>query len=148
MMKYSEAKQGRTFILRLEDREVIHEVIEQFAFKHSIKAAYVQILGGVDTDSNLVVGPENGRSEKIIPMEHKLTNVHEVTGTGTLFPDDTGAPILHLHIACGREAATITGCIRNGVKTWQVLEVIIVELIDCSAVRLLDKATGFKLLQP
>ncbi len=147
-MKYSEAKQGRTFIIRLEDGEFIHEVVEKFATDHLIQAAYIQIIGGVDTESRLVVGPENGRSDTIVPMEHKLLNVHEVTGTGTLFPDDTGTPVLHLHIACGRETSTITGCIRNGVKTWQVLEVIIVELINCTAVRLYDKTTGFKLLQP
>ncbi len=147
-MKYSEAKQGRTFILRLEDGEVIHEVIEKFAIDHSIKSAYLQIVGGVDRDSSLVVGPENGRSETIIPMTHTLTDVYEVTGTGTVFPDESGQPIVHMHTACGRNDATITGCIRNGVKTWQVLEVILVELTDCSATRLYDDVTGFKLLQP
>ncbi len=147
-MKYSEAKQGRTFILRLEDGEIIHKTLEQFALNKAIKAAHVQILGGVDSDSRLVVGPQDGRAEKISPMEHRLNNVHEVTGTGTIFPDDTGSPVLHLHIACGRGESTITGCIRNGVKTWQILEVIIVELLDCSAVRQYDKVTGFKLLQP
>ncbi len=147
-MKYSEAKQGRTFIIRLEDGEIIHETLEKFAKDKSIKTAYVQILGGVDSDSRLVVGPYDGRAESIKPMEHKLLNVHEVTGTGTIFPDDTGLPVLHLHIACGRNDSTITGCIRNGVKTWQVLEIIMVELLDCTAVRLYDKITGFKLLQP
>ena len=30
-MKYSEAKQGRTFIIRLEDGDILHEKIEEFA---------------------------------------------------------------------------------------------------------------------
>lgn len=30
-MKYSEAKQGRIFVIRLEDGDVIHEEIEKFA---------------------------------------------------------------------------------------------------------------------
>ena len=38
-MKYSEAKQGRVFIIRLEDGDILHESIEAFAREHSIKAA-------------------------------------------------------------------------------------------------------------
>lgn len=147
-MKYSEAKQGRTFIIRLEDGEIVHQEIEKFAKKHSINAGYLQIVGGVDIDSRLVVGPENGRAEKIVPMEFRLNNVHEATGTGTIFPDENGEPVLHMHMACGRNGNTVTGCIRNGVKTWQVLEVVIVELTGSTAKRSYDEATGFKLLQP
>jgi len=94
------------------------------------------------------VGPENGRSNPVIPIETVLNNVYEIAGTGTLFPDDEGNPILHMHIACGRNTDTITGCVRRGVKVWQVMEVILTELTNCSAVRTLDKKTGFKLLNP
>jgi predicted DNA-binding protein with PD1-like motif len=74
--------------------------------------------------------------------------VHEVVGTGTIFPDAKGAPILHVHLACGRSQETITGCIRTGVKTWHVLEVIMTELLDSTARRLPDAASGFDLLVP
>lgn len=147
-MKYSEAKQGRIFILRLEDGEIVHEVIETFAGEHSINAASVIVVGGADVSSKLVVGPENGRVFPIIPMELVLDDVREVAGTGTIFPDDAGNPILHLHMACGRNASTITGCIRSGVKVWHVLEVILFELTNTKACRLPDTATGFKLLIP
>lgn len=147
-MKYSEAKQGRTFVIRLEDGDIIHEEIEQFAKDHSINSAYLQIVGGADTGSKIIVGPEDGRAVKIIPMEYQLKNVHEISGTGTLFPDEDGEPALHMHIACGRNGETITGCIRNGVKTWHILEVIIVELLDSTARRVYNETTGFKLLQP
>ena len=30
-MKYSQARQGRTFVIRLEDGDIVHEKIEQFA---------------------------------------------------------------------------------------------------------------------
>jgi predicted DNA-binding protein with PD1-like motif len=147
-MKYSEATQGRTFIIRLEDGDIVHEEIEKFAKDHSINAAYLQILGGVDVDSKLIVGPERGRDPKIVPMECQLKNVYEVSGTGTIFPDEDGVLSLHMHIACGRNETTITGCIRNGVKTWHILEVIIVELLNSTARRVYNEATGFKLLQP
>lgn len=147
-MKYSEAKPGRIFVLRLEDGDILHESIEAFAAEHGINAAALIALGGADVGSKLVVGPEQGRSQVIVPMERILDNVREVTGVGTLFPDAEGKPVLHMHIACGREADTTTGCVRRGVKVWHVLEVILWELIDTPGRRLLDTPTGFDLLQP
>jgi len=87
----------------------------------SVKSAALIILGGADEGSTLIVGPEHGRTQTISPMEHLLDNVHEVAGTGTLFPDEEGNPSLHLHITCGREKSTITGCIRKGVKVWHII---------------------------
>ena len=147
-MKYSQARQGRIFIIRLEDGDIIHEEIEKFARDHSINAASLIIIGGADKDSKLVVGPEDGTAQNIIPMEHILDNVNEVAGTGTLIPNENGEPILHMHIACGRKKSTITGCVRKGVKTWHILEVILFELTDTAARRVMDPKTGFKLLEP
>ncbi|MBT8764291.1 DNA-binding protein [Desulfohalobiaceae bacterium Ax17] len=147
-MKYSQAKQGRIFILRLEDGEVVHEVIEQFAREHSIKAAALIIVGGADKGSRLVVGPEQGRVTPVKPMDHILGNVHEIVGTGTLFPDEEGNPLLHMHMACGRKSSSVTGCVRTGVKVWHVMEVILFELLDTTAARVLEPETGFKLLKP
>jgi predicted DNA-binding protein with PD1-like motif len=147
-MKYSQATQGRTFILRLEDGEILHEEIEAFALKHSITAAAVLAIGGADEGSKLVVGPEEGRSKPVIPMEHILDDVHEITGVGTIFPDKDGKPVLHMHIASGRNDESITGCVRRGVKVWQIMEVIIFELVDTTARRTFDEQTGFELLEP
>ncbi len=147
-MKYSEAKQGRIFIIRLEDGDIIHEEIEKFAVEKSITAAAVIALGGADKVSRLVVGPEDGRAKVINPMEIILDNVHEMTGTGTIFPDKTGKPVLHMHAAFGREKSALTGCVRKGVRVWHILEVIVFELTDTRAVRLKDKITGFDLLEP
>jgi predicted DNA-binding protein with PD1-like motif len=52
-MKFSQARQGRVFILRLEDGEIVHEVIEQFATEHGIKAASLIVVGGADDGSRL-----------------------------------------------------------------------------------------------
>lgn len=147
-MKYVQAGLGRAFLVRLEDGEVVHEVLEQFAQDHGIRAAAVIVVGGADGGSRLVVGPERGRAIPIVPREHVLNEVHEVAGTGTIFPDEAGNPILHLHLAAGRGDRAVTGCARAGVKTWHLLEVILVELLDTAAVRRLDRALGFKLLDP
>jgi predicted DNA-binding protein with PD1-like motif len=147
-MKYSEAKSGRVFVLRLEDGEIVHETIEDFAKEQGILSASMIILGGADAGSILVTGPEQGRVTPIVKKTHELDNVHEVTGTGTLFPDERGMPVLHLHMACGRGFSTITGCVRNGVKVWQVMEVVIHEFLDSTGVRKKDLVTGFDLLVP
>lgn len=147
-MKYSEAKQGRIFIIRLEDGDIVHKKIEKFSREKSIKAAALIILGGADEGSKFIVGPEHGRRELIIPMEHVLDNVHEIAGTGTIFPDEKGKPILHMHMACGRKTSSVTGCVRKGVKVWHVMEVILFELVDTTAVRAFEPTTGFELLRP
>ena len=78
-MKYSQAKPGRIFVLRLEDGDIVHEVIESFAREHAIGAAALVILGGADKESRLVVGPEAGRA----------TPMHGGTGNGS---DQTRLP--------------------------------------------------------
>ena len=147
-MKYSEAKQGRTFVIRLEDGDILHECIEAFAREHHITAASLIALGGVDKGSTLVVGPQDGRSTPVVPMTHPFDDVHEVAGVGTIFPNEQGKPILHMHVAAGRNDETITGCIRMGVRVWQVLEVILWELTETTGRRVLDPVTGFELLIP
>jgi predicted DNA-binding protein with PD1-like motif len=135
-------------VIRLENGETVHEEIEKFAKEHAIKAASLVAVGGVDADSRLIVGPRDGETRPPSPMEHILGDVHEIAGTGTIFPDEEGIPILHMHMACGREDRTVTGCVRNGVKVWHILEVILFEVVGSTGKRVLEKETGFKLLHP
>lgn len=147
-MKFSQARQGRIFVIRLEDGDVVHETIEQFAVAQGIQAAALIIIGGADDGSRLVVGPEEDRADTIEPMGHVLQGAHEVAGTGTIFPDEEGNPLLHMHMACGRREETITGCVRQGVKVWHIMEVILFELVDCSAKRIPQPPMGWKFLLP
>jgi len=147
-MKYSEANPGRVFVLRLEDGEMLHTTVENFACAHTVQTAALIVLGGADKGSRLVTGPEQGRSTPVVPMERLLGDVGEIAGVGTIFPDAHGQPVLHMHIACGRGDETVTGCVRRGVKTWHVMEIVIWELLGTSSQRLPDAATGFELLNP
>lgn len=148
-MQYTEAKPGRIFILRLEQGDVLPFDVEKFAIEHNIKCAGVQLLGGVDAGSRIISGPVNG--DVIIPGMplniNMIENVHESLGIGTIFPNEQGYPILHLHIGCGREKNTTTGCARQGVKVWMYMEMIIYELMDCKASRYIDEESGFTLLK-
>lgn len=147
-MRYSQAKQGRVFVIRLEDGDVLHESIEAFARAHGIQAAGLIALGGADSASRLVVGPEKGRASPVVPVEHLLRDVHEVAGVGTLFPDADGQPVLHMHVAAGRGGEAVAGCVRLGVRAWHVLEVVLWELTETTGRRVLDPGTGFELLEP
>ncbi len=147
-MKYTEGILGRIFIIRLEHGDIIHETIEKFAKEKKIKAGMLIIVGGANKKSTIVVGPEKDEEKPVNPMKYILENAHEVTGTGTIFPNEKGEPMLHMHIACGRKDKTITGCIRNGVITWNLLEIILIEINDVKSFRKFDKTLGFYTLQP
>jgi len=147
-MRYSQAKQGRVFVIRLEDGDILHESIEAFAREHGIRAASLIALGGADSASRLVVGPEQGRTSPVVPKEHLLYDVHEIAGVGTIFPDAEGQPVLHMHVSAGRGSEAVAGCVRLGVRVWHVVEVVLWELTGTTGRRVLDQATGFELLEP
>lgn len=145
-MKYSQANLGRIFILRLEHGEQLPDTIENFAKAQGIEAATIFFLGGAEKDSKVVVGPEDGGEIKPVSMVADLLGVSEAVGVGTIFSNEEKTPKLHLHSAFGRGRDTITGCTREGVQIWHVGEVIILELINCSAQRKVDPQSGFELL--
>jgi len=43
---------------------------------------------------------------------------------------------------------TMTGCLRQGVTTWLVGEVILYEILGADMVRVKDKQSGFEFLEP
>ncbi len=148
-MKYTTARTGRMFVIRLEDGDILHEEIERFAVEQGIRAASLVALGGADAGSKLVVGPAKSRSAPPIePLEITLDDVYEVSGTGTIFPNPKGEPELHMHIAGGRGTHAVCGCVRRGVKVWHVMEIVLTELTGARAERVLDPASGFCLLTP
>jgi predicted DNA-binding protein with PD1-like motif len=145
-MQYGEGRIGRVFVLRLDDGERLPDAIESFAAAQSIKGAMVMYLGGAQDASRMVVGPEAGRDD-IVPLIFAISGIHEVLAVGTLFANEAGQPVLHLHAATGREGGAHVGCTRAGVEVWLVGEVVILEILDTGASRKKDPATGFQLLQ-
>lgn len=146
-MQYSEGTLGRVFVLRLEDGERLPDAIERFAADHHLARAVVFYVGGAQDGSRLVVGPEAGVGDAIIPMVHSLQGIQEVLGTGTLFPDEAGRPVLHMHAAAGREGQATVGCTRTGVEVWLVGEVVLLEILGVEGERRHSPESGFKLLE-
>jgi predicted DNA-binding protein with PD1-like motif len=52
-----------------------------------------------------------------------------------------------MHVACGRQETAVTGCVRAGVLCWQVLEIVLFELLGSSGKRVFDAQLGFEFLQ-
>ena len=147
-MKCSEGRLGRVLVIRLDEGDVLHECVEKAAVVWNIERATVIALGGADSGSRLVVGPKNGKAKDIEPMIAELDGEMEIAGVGTLFPDEDGNPSLHMHASCGRAGKSVTGCVRAGVKTWLVQEVVMIEMLGLSSRRVMDEKSGFKLLEP
>ena len=148
-MKYSQASLGRVFVVRLEDGDIVHECLERFAREQAISSAGLIALGDADAGSRLIAGTEAGRANPLVFIEHMLDEAHEIAGVGTIFPNEDGNPIPHVHMAFGRKDSVVVGCIRAGVKVWHVMEIIVVEFLDSTAVRRFETGLpGFKLLNP
>jgi uncharacterized protein len=146
-MQYQEGSIGRVFALRLEEGDRLPDTLEAFAREHDLSAAMVIYVGGAKGGSRLVVGPDASRPDTIVPLVHSLTGIQEVLAVGTLFPDEKGEPVLHLHAATGREGDATVGCSRAGVEVWLVGEVVILEILVTKGRRRPEPPSGFSLLQ-
>ena len=146
-MQYQEGSTGRVFALRLEDGDRLPDSLEAFAREKGIAAAMVIYVGGAKGESRLVVGPDAANTNAIVPLIHTLSGIQEVLGVGTIFPNEEGIPVLHMHVATGREGDATVGCSRAGVEVWLVGEVIILEIMGTKGCRRPEPPSGFNLLQ-
>ena len=146
-MIFSEGKLGRVFVIRLEDGDEIPNCIEKFAEEHGVSVGQAILIGGIGS-GDAVVGPRRSDTMPPEPMLLPIDGAHEVVGIGVLAPDKKGKPTLHMHAALGRAGKTTTGCLRMGVKTWLVGEVVLYEILGADVARLPDKESGFELLIP
>jgi len=146
-MKSTEGKLGRVFVIRLEDGDVLPGCIEKFAEEKGVSVGHAILVGGIG-EGQIVVGPRYSRKMPPEPMLLPVDGAHEVAGVGVLAPGEDGKPVLHMHAALGRSGQTMTGCLRPGVTTWLVGEVILYEILGVKVARLKDKTSGFALLQP
>ena len=146
-MQYCEGSLGRLWVLRLEEGDRLPDTIEQFARDRGLLNALVFYLGGAGDGSRLVVGPEAGRGDRIVPLLHTLTGAQEVLAVGTIFANEAHQPVLHLHAAVGREGAATVGCTRAGVDVWLVGEVVILEISGVEAQRRRHPESGLELLE-
>ena len=146
-MKACEGQIGRVFVIRLGDGDIVPECIERFAEENGVSTGQVILIGGIG-GGEVVVGPRCSEERPPQPMLLPIDGVHEVLGVGILAPSEEGKPVLHIHAALGRSGQTMSGCLRPGVTTWLVGEVILYEILGANAMRVRDEESGFTLLEP
>jgi len=81
-MKYQSGKAGRIFVVRFEDHDDILAGLEQIARNEDIRAASIQIVGGM-REGSIVVGPEKDEIPPK-PLWRQLGESNEVLGFGTI----------------------------------------------------------------
>jgi predicted DNA-binding protein with PD1-like motif len=145
-MKSTEGQLGRVFIVRLEDGDTVPASIEHFAEEKKISVGQVILIGGIG-DGEVVVGPRRSNEMPPESMLVPIDGVHEVVGVGIIAPDKKGKPNLHIHASLGRSGKATTGCLRPGVTTWLIGEVIILEIKGTDAVRMPSDKARFELLE-
>jgi predicted DNA-binding protein with PD1-like motif len=146
-MKACEGRIGRVFVIRLEDGDMVPECIERFAEEKGVSVGQAILVGGIG-GGDVVVGPRSSREMPPEPMLLPIDGAHEVVGVGVLAPGENGKPTLHIHAALGRAGHTVTGCLRHGVTTWLVGEVILYEILGTNVKHIQDNQSGFELLEP
>jgi len=146
-VKSAEGRLGRVFVIRLEDGDVVPNCIERFAEENGVVVGHAIMIGGIG-GGQVVVGPRYSDASPPDPMLLPVDGAHEVVGLGVLVPGPDGSASLHMHAALGRSGATLTGCVRPGVDTWLVGEVVLYEIIGTKACRRVDPTSGFALLEP
>jgi predicted DNA-binding protein with PD1-like motif len=143
-MHYTEGRLGRLFVARLDDGESVYGAVEQIARREGISAAAVLALGGMRA-GKVVTGPERPSGE-VVPHVEEFDDARELVGLGTLFLRE-GEPSLHFHAGIGRGQDALVGCPRVAMSVYLVLEVVIIEMLEVNAQRVLDPLSGLHLLR-
>jgi predicted DNA-binding protein with PD1-like motif len=146
-MKYREASLDRIFVIRLEQGEKLPDCLEAFCQKKNVIRGFCLFLGGVE-EGNIVAGPVKQDEIPLRPIIKKIKQTNEILALGTIFPNAEGIPKLHAHASLGRKGKIITGCIRLGIYTWRVMEIILLELKGECGKRLMENDIGLELLNP
>lgn len=135
-MQYSVGEIGRTIVAKVEHGDDLLASIQELANREKIESAVFFTLGALKS-SKIVVGPR----EVVIPPEgipRFFNDGREILAIGTIFSNEQGAPLLHIHGAMGRQESVLVGCIRYLCEVYLVVEVIIMELKGIQAHRLYD----------
>ncbi len=143
-MKYQAGSIGRAIVARFEDGEDFLQELTGLARKEDIRSAVFFLVGGAK-EGRIVVGPK-GSEMPPEPVWDEIQGNSEILATGTIFWDGEG-PKAHVHMAAGRGGSVKVGCLRQGSRTFLVLEAVILEVKGIDAKRQKDAASGLSLLR-
>ena len=143
-MIYQEGKLGRVFLVKFEHDDDLLKELKFFLQQEKINTGILYLIGALK-EADIVVGPR----ECVIPpvaISWHLNDGREIMGLGTIFPDEEGNPVAHIHSAFGREGSGIIGCLRDHARVYLLVEAIIIEMEGIEAKRLFNRDYNIKIL--
>lgn len=143
-MIYTEAKIGRTFVIKFENNDDLMAELEKFIIKEKIKTGFFVFLGGMKK-GDMVCGPKKPVIPPV-PNWVSFKDSWEVFGTGSVFEGKT-SPQIHIHTAMGKKTKTLTGCIRKNAEVFITVEAFFMELKGIKARKEIDEKTGINMLK-
>lgn len=147
-MMAAEGRPGRVFVISLEDGDPVPSCLEEFAEKNNIQVALLSAVGGLNRGT-IVAGPENESTEWVKPQLKEIDiKPREFLSIGIIVPGSKGKPVAHMHGALGRVDETRVGCLRPGVRTWLMGEVILQEIVGIEAKRVACSRNNLEYLVP
>lgn len=148
MMIAAEGRPGRVFVISLEDGDLVPSCLEDFAEKNGIKVALLSAVGGLNRGT-IVAGPEGESLEQVKPRFIDIdAGPREFLSIGIIVPGSKGKPVAHMHGALGRADEARVGCLRPGVRTWLMGEVILQEIVGLEAKRVVSSRNNLEYLVP
>jgi predicted DNA-binding protein with PD1-like motif len=143
-MKYAQAKLGRIFVLKFDDKDKVLDEIKIFVRRERVKTAMMVFLGAL-REGALVAGP---RKPVVPPLPNRIafSGGWEVMGVATVFTNKQG-PQVHMHSALGKGKKVYVGCVREKTNVFIVLEAVVWELKGIKATKDIDPVTGINLLR-
>lgn len=144
-MKYSTGQINRVFVVTFSDGEDLLSGLKELFIKESLDAAIFFIVGAIK-EGKIVSGP---KEDKIPPEPYwrNIDEAHEVVGVGNIFRSEDGEPKVHLHTTFAKKEMVKMGCLREGGKTFLLLEVILFEIKGANLLKGIDEKTGLLMLK-
>ena len=95
-------------------------------------------ISGID-QGIVISGPKDDKAMPIDPIINPIEGAHELLAVGLIALDES---------AFDRNGVVTGGCLRLGVKTWLVGEVLVNEILGLESRRLLDQQSNFPFPEP
>lgn len=141
-MQYAAGRPGRIFYIRFDHGEDLLSGLQSFINTQEISSGIIHLIGAV-AQGSLVSG---SRKETIPPGQlwRNLTEVHDLIGTGMIRAGPDG-PKVHLHASAGRGDEGLTGCFREDVRVYLLIEAVIMEFSGITVHEITDEKSGLPL---
>jgi hypothetical protein len=144
-MRYTEARLGRVFYVRVDHGEDLLETLQTFVTEKGIRSGIIQFLGAVE-EGRIVTGPRKPVLPPV-PTYESYEGGWELVGLATITPGPD-RPHLHYHASAGRGREALTGCLREKAATYIIVEAVVMEILGTRIERRFDPTTGLDLPLP